>query len=189
MWFYLPDARTVVLESEENVKKLIDATAKPLPAPAWADDWRPVEGGTFALALTDVKGKLAKRMADGETGADPVQQAALKAISAICIKATRATVGIDLGDGCSVTVRLACATATDAREVDDGCQALVKLAEAAVGGDKDEPRDTVGKAGRKLSTLLLRGIEFGKTVDHVVEVRMSAAEGLTDLLKAFDAAN
>ena len=122
MWFYLPDARTVVLESEENVKKLIDAKAKPLPAPAWADDWRPVEGGTFALALTDVKGKLAKRMADGETGADPVQQAASRRC-AICIKATRATVGIDLGDGCSVTVRLACATAADASEVDDGCQA------------------------------------------------------------------
>ena len=33
VWFYLPDGRTVVLESEENIKKLIDAKAKPLPRP------------------------------------------------------------------------------------------------------------------------------------------------------------
>jgi beta-lactamase regulating signal transducer with metallopeptidase domain len=187
MWFYLPDARTVVVESEENVKKLIDAKAKPLPASAWAADWKAVEDGMFALALTDVNGKLAKKIAADEKSSDPVQQAALKAVSGICRKARRATVGIDLAGGCSVKVRLACATAADAADVDDGCQALVKLAEAAIEADKDEPKDAVEKAGKKLSTLLVRGVEFDKTVDHVVEIRMSAAGALTDLLKAFGA--
>jgi hypothetical protein len=33
----------------------------------------------------------------------------------------------------------------------------------------------------------VNGIEFGKSVDHVVEVRMRARTGVADLLKAFTA--
>jgi len=34
---------------------------------------------------------------------------------------------------------------------------------------------------------LANGIEFGKSVDHVVEVRMKAKTGVADLLKSFTA--
>ena len=61
------------------------------------------------------------------------------------------------------------------------------MARAAIEGDTDDPKDPVAKAGKKLSTCLVRGIEFGKSVDHVVEVRTSAPDGLADLLKAFSA--
>jgi beta-lactamase regulating signal transducer with metallopeptidase domain len=179
-WFYMPDGRTVVLESEENIKKLIDARGKPA-APAWADDWKTVENGTFAMVIPDVKGKLAKSVPTGEAE-DEVSAQVCKAVAVVAGKASRASVGIEVGTGCSITVRLACASATDAADVDVGCQALAKLAEAAVAGP--EPTDPLEKAGHKFSAMLVRGVEFGKTVDHVVEIRMKAEGGLTDLLKA-----
>jgi hypothetical protein len=184
-WFYLPDGRTVVLESEENIKKLIDAKGKPA-APPWADDWKAVAGGTFAVVLPDVKGKLAKRLPTEKLEGD-LAASMMKPVTAICTKATRASVGIELGEGCSIRVRLACASAADAADVDAGCQALAKLAKVALDDEDRKPEDDpLDKAGHKLSTMLVRGIEFGTTVDHVVEVRMTAATGLTDLLKAFD---
>ena len=52
----------MVLESEENIKLLIDARKKPR-TPEWAVDWRDVEGSTFAIVFPDVKGKLVKKLA------------------------------------------------------------------------------------------------------------------------------
>ncbi len=182
-WFYLPDGRTAVLESEANIKKLIDAKGKPA-APAWADDWKAVEGGTFGLVLPDVKGKLAKKLPTEKLEGD-LAESMVKPLTAICTKAARAAIGVELGRGCSVTIRLACATAADAADVDAGCQALAKLMKAALNDEARQPEDDpLDKAGHKLSTMLVRGIEFGKTVDHVVEVRMKAETGLTELLRA-----
>jgi len=184
-WFYLPDPRTMVLESEDNIKKLIDAKGKPAAAP-WTDDWKAIEGGMVAVVLPDVKGKLAAQMTTDKAD-DATQQAVVGSLAAICKRTSRASIAFDLHEGCSFKVRLACATATDASDVDEACQAMTKLARAAIEGDTDDPKDPVAKAGKKLSTCLVRGIEFGKSVDHVVEVRTSAPDGLTDLLKAFSA--
>jgi len=181
-WFYLPDNRTAVLESEENIKKLIDAKGKPAATP-WADDWKAGAGGSFALVLPDVKGKLAKKL-PGDTLEGDLAESMRKPLVAVCAKAARAAVGVDVGTGLVVTIRLACATADDAAEVDAGCQALAKLADAALAGEA-EPSEPREKAGHALGASLVRGIEFGKTVDHVVEVRMKSETGLTELLKAF----
>jgi BlaR1 peptidase M56 len=185
VWFYLPDARTVVLESEENIKKLIDAKGKPAATP-WADDWKTVQDGMVALVLTDVKGKIAPKMPTEKTE-NAVEEAAVKSLFAIFKKTNRASMGLDLHEGCSVKIRLTCATAADAADVDEGCQALTKLASTAIEGDTEDSKDPIAKAGKKFSSCLVRGIEFGKTADHVVEVRMSAKDGFTDLLKAFSA--
>jgi hypothetical protein len=187
VWFYLPDSRTVVLEGEENIKKLIDAKGKPAKS-TWTEDWKTVEGEMFGLVLPDLKGKLAKKLTV-EKGTDKTTQAVLNSLAAICKKASRAAIGVDIGEGCSFKLRLACANAADAADVDEGCQSLAKLAEMALEDEKDEPKDAFDKAGRKLSIMLVRGIEFGKTVDHVVEVRMSAKTGVAELLKAFDASS
>lgn len=55
--------------------------------------------------------------------------------------------------------------------------------------DKDDPADALDEAGKNLSVMLVRGINFSKTVDHVVEVRMTAKTGVQDLLKAFETTN
>jgi beta-lactamase regulating signal transducer with metallopeptidase domain len=180
MWFYLPDGRTVVLASQDSIKKLIDAKGKPAAAP-WADDWKSVAGGTFAMVLPDVRGKLGKKLSPDESK-DEMTARVVKSIGVIAGKTSRASVGVEVGTGCSITVRLACGSAADATDVDAGCQALTKLAEAALAGP--EPTEPVDKAGHKFSAMLARGIEFGKTVDHVVEIRMTAESGLADLLKA-----
>jgi hypothetical protein len=184
-WFYLPDGRTMVLESEANIKTLIDARGTPA-APAWAHDWKAVEGGTLAVVLPDVKGKLAK-MLPGEKLESDLAESMVKPVAAIRAKARRAAIGVEFGEGCSVTVRLACATGADATDVEAGCQALARLAKAALDDDDRDPEDAVDKAGHRLSVELVNGIEFGKSVDHVVEVRMRARTGVADLLKAFHA--
>ena len=185
MWFYLPDARTMVLESEENIKKLIDAKGKPA-APVWADDWKAVQGGMVAVVLPDVKGKLAPKMPTDRTD-DAVKEAAIKSFVAISKRAARAAIGVDLHKECSITIRLACASAADAADVDAGCQAMSKLAGTALMEDSDEPKDAISKAGKRFSMQLVNGIEFGTTVDHIVEVRMTSKDGATELFKAFAA--
>jgi hypothetical protein len=184
-WFYLPDGRTLVLESEANIKTLIDTRGKPV-APAWVADWKAVEGGTIAVVLPDVKGRLVKFL-PGEKLEGDLAESMVNPVKAICTKASRAAFGIELGESCSVTVRLACATGADAADVDAGCQALAKLAKAALDDEDREPEGAVEKAGHRLSMQLVNGIEFGKSVDHVVEVRMRARTGVADLLKAFNA--
>jgi len=43
--------------------KIADLLAKEgIAASVWADDWKAVEGGTFAMVLPDVQGKLAKKL-------------------------------------------------------------------------------------------------------------------------------
>ena len=185
MWFYLPDGRTMVLDSEENIKKLIDAKVKPT-APAWAGDWKAVEGGMVAVVLPDVKGKLAPKMPTEKTD-DAVKEAAIKSLIAISKKTARATIGVDLHDGCSIKLRLACATGMDAADVDAGCQAIMKFAQTVIEDDEDKPQDPISKAGKKFSAQLVRGVDFGTTVDHVVEIRMASKDGATELLKAFSA--
>jgi hypothetical protein len=180
-WFYMPDKRTVVLESEENIKKLIDHKGKPAE-PVWAADWKAVEGGIFAVIIPDTKGKLAKKIPD-KLGGSMIDA---KPFKAICTKSARAAIGIDLADGFSIKFRFACATADDASDVDEGCQALAKLAKELSEKDNDGGDDALNKADQKLSADLLRGIEFNKTVDHVVEVRMSSKTGVAELLKSFD---
>jgi hypothetical protein len=140
----------------------------------------------MAVVITDVKGKVAKKLPTEEVP-EVVQKAALAAVADICAKTSRLTVGFDVNDGCSFRVRLACASFADADDVDEACQALAKVAKSALDRDTEEPKSAVEKAGKNLSTQLLRGVEFGKTVDHVVEVRMTAAAGLAELLKVFDA--
>ena len=185
VWFYMPDARTMVLEGEENIKKLIDNKGKPITH-AWVKDWQAVNGGMAAFVLTDLKGKVATKLPTEKTD-DKVREQAIKTVTALCKKSKRAAIGLDMGEGLSVKLRLACDSADDASAVDDGCQALGKLAKAVFEDDKDEPKDPIEKAGKKLSTMLVRGVEFDKTADHIVEVRLATKSGMTEFLKVFSA--
>ncbi len=174
VWFYVPDSRSAVLESEENIKKLIDQKGKPV-APPWADDWKAVDGGTLAMVLPDTKRKLLEKLiVDAKSGA--VEKAALSTMASICKKSSRAAVGADLGTGLSLRIRMVCANGMDAADVDAGCQALIKLARSAVDSDM-----------KTLSAELVRGVEFSKTADHIVEVRMTSKTGVADLLKSLNA--
>jgi hypothetical protein len=178
MWFYLPDARTVVLESDENIKKLIDAKAKPSAAP-WADDWKTVAGSTAAFVIPDLK-PIAKKLPEKPEGELTAQ--ILKPLTTMFGRASRMTVGIDLSQGVAVNIRFACATGDDAIAVDEGCQAITKLLEAALADNT--PGDATAESEKAFVSCLVRGIEFGKTVDHVVEVRMKSKMGIGELLNS-----
>jgi beta-lactamase regulating signal transducer with metallopeptidase domain len=179
MWFYLPDPRTVVMESDENIKKLIEAKGKPAATP-WADDWKAVANSTMAVVIPDVKGTVAKKLPEKPEG--DITEAILKPMTTVFGKASRMTVGVDLSEGCEINVRFACASAEDAAVVDEGCQALAKIAEASFAGS--EELKAPEQAGIRFTASLVRGIEFGKTVDHVVGVRMKTKMGIGELLNA-----
>ena len=135
VYFYLPDSRTAVLESEANIKTLIDRKGK-TAKPEWAADWHKVEGGTLAMMLPDLKSKLANKLSADQIK-DKTEAAAVKAVATVCAKARRAAIGVDLTDRCMIRLRLVCANADDAADVDSGCQAIAKLAMASIGKDKD----------------------------------------------------
>jgi beta-lactamase regulating signal transducer with metallopeptidase domain len=66
--FYLPDARTLVIDSEENLKRLLSRKKDERPKFAWDEDWKHVERGLFAMTLdTRDKGWLKDRRKPEET--------------------------------------------------------------------------------------------------------------------------
>jgi hypothetical protein len=187
LWFYLPDARTVVLESEDNVKKLIDAKATPLRVAAWADEWKLVEGDTFALALTDVKGKLAKKVPPDEKAEGP-DAVVLKPLRAVLDKTQSAVLGIDVGDRLDMKLLLTCEKAADVDAVHGECghilSACRKIMSAA-----DEPKTELEKVGWKFSDDMIRSTTVSNRVGgNRVDVSIKSKTGMAEFLKAFGAA-
>ena len=92
---YVPDARTAVLESESNIKDLIDGKKAPKPL-----DWDKVEGGTFAVALADPKTRLAKKIAPPADLKDEDEKMIVAAMAAVFSKADSAVMGVEVGKTC-----------------------------------------------------------------------------------------
>jgi hypothetical protein len=49
--YYIPDSRTMVMDGEDNLRKLMENKGKKAPAAPWLEDWRKVDRGLLALAL------------------------------------------------------------------------------------------------------------------------------------------
>ncbi|HVK14316.1 MAG TPA: M56 family metallopeptidase [Gemmataceae bacterium] len=94
-FFYLPDARTVVLESESNIKDLIDGKKPPKPL-----DWGKIDGGTAAFALTDPKTRLAKKLTPPAGPKDDPEAKVIAALADVFAKADGAVIGVDVGKTC-----------------------------------------------------------------------------------------
>jgi hypothetical protein len=178
-WFYLPDARTLVVETEENVKALVAAGGKPA-RPAWAADWAPVEGGVFGMVMTHPWATAGKVMpADGEW--DETERRVGRAVGAVLSRADRVVIGFDAGRTCELSVTVDCPTREACEAADRACAGLVNWAE---GERKAAAGDGTGLHART-SLAVRRG--FGWRVRHQTGVRIEFRGGLSDLVKAVGA--
>jgi hypothetical protein len=187
VWFYLPDGRTVVVEDEASIKKLIDRRGKPASAP-WADDWKAVERGMIALVLPDVKGKLAKKVPD-EKSDDKMKAAVVTAISDISAKASRAVIGFNMADGIDLQLLLTCEKPDDVPDVHESCAVIMNACRKLLEAESEEPETDLDRLGRKLSDEMLESTAITSRVGgDQVGVRVSTKGGIRQLLEAFSAA-
>jgi beta-lactamase regulating signal transducer with metallopeptidase domain len=64
--YYLPDARTIVFDTEDNLRRLIERKGTRGPARPWDEAWGKVNRGLFAFALDNRDGKVADLLSDAE---------------------------------------------------------------------------------------------------------------------------
>jgi hypothetical protein len=174
--FYQPDARTLVVETEENVKALIAAGGKPA-RPAWAADWAAVEGGVFGLALTHPRVTGAKVVAADGDG-DETEQRVGRAAGTILSRADRVVIGFDAGRTCELSVTVNCLTRDDCEAAARACEGLVSWAEQE---RKAAAGDGTGLHART-SLAVRRG--FGWRVRQQTGVRIEFRGGLGELVNA-----
>jgi beta-lactamase regulating signal transducer with metallopeptidase domain len=177
-WFYLPDARTLVVETEENVQALIAAGGKPA-RPAWAADWTAVESGVFGLVMTHPRA-TARKVKPAAGDGDATERRVGLAAGEILSKADRVVIGFDAGRTCELSVTVNCPTREDCEAAARACEGLVTWAE--------EQRKAAAAAGMSLhaqtSLAVRRGVDFGPPVRHQTGVRIEFHGGLGDLVKA-----
>jgi hypothetical protein len=187
VWFYLPDSRTAVIESEANIKALIDNQGK-APAQAWGKDWEAVEGGMFGLALTDVKGKLAKKL-PAEKADSPEVASLTNGLGAVFGKSRTAVVGLDLGDRLDLKLLIACENPTDAEGIHGECIDILASVRKMTDRDTTEPKTELEKLGRKLSSEMIESTQISNRIgDDRVSVWIRTKTGIAEFLKAFAAA-
>jgi hypothetical protein len=175
-YFYCPDQRTLVLETEATIKSYIDAKKKPAVKPEWATNWSSVEGSMFAMVLPNPKAKFAPLLVP-DTEVKDAEKQMIAAFGTMAGKAEHAVVTLDTGSECRLSVTFACATADDASAVDQAAQQFMKLTDAAL---KDAGAFT---KDHPVQAMLRRGVEFGKEAKHQVGLEYTIKGRLADLVK------
>jgi hypothetical protein len=132
--FCVIDDRTIVWDPL-TIYKMIQAGKKSLPKPAWAADWKEVEGGLLAVLLNDPAHKYATKGAKALLPPNAGQEE--KELGDLELKvarmASRVVLGVDAVKGISLTARFTCDKPADAAELEKACPAL-KFGLARVAG-------------------------------------------------------
>lgn len=177
VYFYFPDQRTMVLESEATIKGYIDAKKKPVAKPEWASLWNHVEGSMMAMVLPNPKAELAPLLVpDAEV--KELDKQMIVAFGAIASKAKHAVIGLDTGRECRISATFGCATADDAIAVDEACQKFMKISDAALKDAKAFVKE------HPVQAMLRRGVDFGKATEHHVGLEYTIKGSLGDLFKS-----
>jgi hypothetical protein len=163
-WAYPADERTVVLERGPHVQRLMERRTRPLPRPAWADDWKEVEGGVLAVVLADPKHTLAAHFSRALDAPDLDREARaeLEVLGPFARAASRVVVGAAPGPDCRLSARFTCDSAADAEDLEKRCAALIGMARAAAAGLRVPAAGA--PAAEKAATRLVRDLAASVTV-------------------------
>ena len=188
VFVYLPDDRTMVLESEENIKKMIDAKKTPKAKPAWADDWKAVHQdgkmGTLMMVLTEPAGRIADLLGDQGDVTDPTERTLLEAFGTVARKTTGPmTIGFQWGNPMGLQIRTTCkATDDEFQKLTDS--QLAFLQSDANGAKLNSFEEMMGK--------VFAGIKVQRTATELgagarqITFTATATEGVADLLKLLE---
>jgi hypothetical protein len=186
---YVADERTIVVEGGDTARRLIDARTKPPARPAWADEWKEVEGGLVAVVLEDREHRYAARLAKAalpsDASAAQKQHARLEEQFARCV--SRVVAGLDVRDGLRASARFTCDRPADAEELEQACKVLLKEVRALAEGIPDPAG--VAAADEKASILFKRELvasvvirRDGRQVIVTAHAKQAGAEALRLLL-------
>jgi beta-lactamase regulating signal transducer with metallopeptidase domain len=173
LYYFIPDSRTVVFDTEANIRRLLKNPGKPVPPPVWAKDWKQVERGLLAIAR-DMRDKrwLHDRKQPEEKMSAAEIAAVENSISLVC--------GADYRDRVTFCTLARCATQADAAALArKGDEMLRELRQQAAGNkDKATAKDPMMKAFRLVDAFLSQSriSEQGVIVRWDCEVRMSLSE-------------
>ena len=187
VFVYLPDDRTLVLESEENIKKMIDAKKTPKAKPAWADDWQLVQEdtkpATFVMVLTEPRGRLAELLSDQSDVTDPMEKNLLETIGMVASKTTGPmTLGFQWGDPMRMQIRTKCKMTID--EHQKIYDRMLKLPESYKPTTDAKPNSLAAKLDKVLSGIKVAP-RFSDLGDMNIQfmIHVHATDGVADLLK------
>jgi beta-lactamase regulating signal transducer with metallopeptidase domain len=172
-FFYcLPDTRTILSDTDDNLRRILKGDKSQPVKPIWAEDWKYVERGLLAAALDcrDKKWLEDRRKVTEEKGLEIV----------LLENATSLVFGVDYADGFVIQAIIRSDTEQGAEKVAESIRALI----AQEAGEMEKPQ---GKsASKKEKTMEDRFLEEirshshverqGKTTAWRAEVKISLAE-------------
>lgn len=184
VYVYIPDERTVVLESEENIKKMIDAIKTPVGKPAWAGEWEAANSGhkTMVMALTEPLSKIANILGDQADVTDPSEQKLLASVASLASQATgHVVVGFEWGKEIKVEMRIKGKPSEVYQKFADDMVAAIRSDIKS----EDSKASPLEKSLAKVYSGINVSIRFSNLPDKDVNamIRFSAIEGVEDLLK------
>lgn len=179
--FYMPDDRTLVLNTEENLRKIIADKSNALPESVWPDGWKHVARDLFAVAV-DARGADIAAALDAEQIEDETDQIL---IDLLIKKAKRTTFGVSIGQGIRLRAFGACDDETTAEEAEAATANLKNLAARSLSSAKAE--NDAARAMLATYRELLESVRVHRTgvqLDWTAESKQSLADLLVNSVKA-----
>jgi beta-lactamase regulating signal transducer with metallopeptidase domain len=170
--YYIPDARTMVMDGEDHLRRLIENKGKKGPPLPWLDDWRKVDRGLIAVAL-DPRVALVK---DAVKAMDPEEAEILPILE----NASWLAVGVEGADDAHIRAIAQCPGEPAAVKVLAAAQSLLEH------GRKAAAEDSHGK-DKALSSAFVRQLLQSAALERKqtrVEFRCEAREGFNALLQS-----
>lgn len=174
--FYMPDARTLVLESAENIKKYIDAKKTPLAKPTWATTWHETSKATAVLVLPNTKDKLAKLLTP-TTDVKDTETQLIVSYGKMLGHAEHAVIAFDSGPDCRLTMHFSCADMHKAAKVDQEGERFIKLLQ------EDALKGSTFMKEHPITAAIRRGVDFQKNAEHHVGLEFTMKGNLATMLK------
>ncbi len=117
--FFTPDDRTIVFDTEENIRRLLDRGPQARPAGLWMDKWHQVEGGVLALAVNHRHPDLVRSLQGGHLQDDELFLNLIR-------DANRSVWGVDFRQHFQFRIFVECTTEPKARSWKGQVNSLVE---------------------------------------------------------------
>jgi hypothetical protein len=183
--FYLPDARTLVLGSEEQIRQIIHRGGPEVPDWVRAAGWEGVARGVMAVALTN-RGEHLKKV--WQAAAKERWWPTLPGVRVVTARPSAFVFGADFDGALQLDALAGCASARDATAVANAILGLLSRGQAALGTRRGAAEGKVEPGLALLKALLDQacvGIERGADAGHkgaLAHARTRARVGLAEVV-------
>jgi hypothetical protein len=180
MCYFIPNARTLIVDTEANLRRLIKRGPAGLPDCVWAEGWAKVERGLVAVALDCRNGRL---LSDEATAERP-QSRELE----ILLDIEQAVWGIDGLDDFQMQGFAICATEQAAETAYKQAIGILGLTRIGfwLGSDRKKPATELETQGMQFTSDLLKHAKLERQENQIsfrTEAKINSVELLEALIK------